>query len=138
MNDPHSRPGIPGLEEPQHPDVPDVLQWPELPAQLTVPVKHQGPIGTQELPAHLGTITQFIASTTAQVVLNKSQFRKKATLISSDNAFLIVPTRTVIGTNTAATWPANVAFVYTAQSELSIATTTGTATVSVITEDWAR
>lgn len=128
----------PGVVMPQFPDLPEVLQRPEEPATLTVPVQHDGPVHTQELPSRLGTAFTIFATTAPQVAVNGSPLRKKATLISTDSAFLILPRRANIGTGTGAPWPANIPFVYTAESELSVATTTGTATISVITEDWAR
>lgn len=135
--DKHHHHEVPGVVTPQTPDVPDVLQEPE-PLVLPVPVKHDGPILSQELPALLGTATQYVAGTQPQVVLNASRFRKRATLISTDNPFLIVYQRNNVVPAACATWPANVPFIYTAQSELSVATASGTAAVSVVTEDWAR
>lgn len=133
----HVVPGL-GVVDPAHPDLPDILQRPEPAAPQPVPVRHEGPLPTQELPAVLGTAEQWPITTVPQVVLTKSRTRKKATLLSTDNPFLILPRRSNIGTNTGALWPANVPLVYTAESELSVCTATGTATLSVITEDWTR
>lgn len=133
----HHVPGL-GVVDSAHPELQDIMQRPEAPLSVTVPVKHDGPLPTQELPAVLGTAETWPITTTPQVVLTRSRTRKKATLISTDNPVLIMPRRSNIGTNTGATWPANVPFVYTAETELSVCTATGTATLSVITEDWTR
>jgi hypothetical protein len=129
----------PGIVMPQNPDVADVMQEPEEPYSVTVPVKHDGPIYSQEVPAVLGTTMTVTATTSPQLILSASPMRKKATLISTDNAFMVVARRNNGGTASAnALWPANVPLVYTAQTELSVMTSTGTATISVITEDWSR
>lgn len=130
---------VPGIVVPQTPDVADVLQEPEEPFSVTVPVKHDGPIFSQEMPAVLGTTMTVTVTTSPQMILGASPLRKRATLISTDNAFMVVARRnnaTVASAN--ALWPANVPLVYGAQTELSVATSTGTATLSVITEDWSR
>jgi len=128
----------PEMMAPAYPELQDVTQRADFPMPLTVPVKHDGPLPTQELPAVLGTVETWPITTMPQVVLTRSQTRKRAILISTDNAFLVLPRRSNIGTNTGALWPANVPLNYTGQSELSVCTTTGTATLSVITEDWTR
>lgn len=128
----------PDMMAPAYPELQDVTQRQDLPLPVTVPVKHDGPLPTQELPAVLGTAEQWPITTTAQVVLTKSQTRKRAILISTDNPILILARRSNVGTMTGALWPANVPLVYTAQSELSVCVATGTATLSVITEDWTR
>lgn len=135
--DQHFVPGL-GIVEPAHPELADIQQHPDVPLPVTVPVKHDGPLPTQELPAVLGTVETWPITTTPQVVVNRSPTRKRAILISTDNAFLILARRSNIGTNTGALWPANVPLTYTASSELSVCTATGTATLSVITEDWTR
>jgi hypothetical protein len=135
----HPHQVVPGIVMPQHPDVADVLQEPEEPYTATVPVKHDGPVFSQEVPAVLGTTMTVTATTSPQMILGASPLRKKATLISTDNPFMLVARRnnaTVVSAN--ALWPANVPLVYTAQTELSVATSTGTASISVITEDWSR
>lgn len=133
-----NQPVEPEIMAPAFPELQDVTQRADLPLSVTVPVKHDGPLPTQELPAVLGTAEQWPITTAPQVVLTRSQTRKRAILISTDNPFLILPRRSNIGTNTGALWPALVPLVYTAQTELSVCTTTGTATLSVITEDWTR
>jgi hypothetical protein len=132
-------PVVPGVVVPQSPDVADVMQEPEEPFAVVVPVKHDGPIFSQEVPAVLGTTMTVTATTSPQMILGNSHMRKKATLISTDNPFMVVARRnngTVASAN--ALWPANVPLVYTAQTELSVMTSTGTATISVVTEDWSR
>lgn len=130
---------VPGVVQAQLPDLPEVMQEPDTPYSQVVPVCHDGPVTTHELPAQLGTTSTYTAGVQPQVVLNGSRMRKRATLISTDNAFMIVARRNNAGTPSAnAVWPPLVPFIYTAQTELSIATTAGTATVSVVTEDWAR
>lgn len=130
-------PGL-GVVDAAHPELQDVLQRPDTPMSVTVPVKHDGPLFTQELPAVLGTSTQYVLTTSGEKVLNASPFRKRATIISTDNPFLIMPRQSNVGTNTSALWPANVPFIYTATSPLWLATPAGAATVSVITEDGTR
>lgn len=133
----HHVPGL-GVVDPAHPDLSEIMQRPEPAAPVPVPVRHEGPMPTQELPAVLGTAEQWAITTVPQVVLTRSRTRKKATLISTDNPILIMPRRSNIGTMTGALWPANVPLVYTAETELSVVVSTGTATLSVITEDWSR
>jgi xanthine dehydrogenase molybdopterin-binding subunit B len=135
----HQHPVTPGTVMPQAPDVAAVLQEPDVPYSVTVPVRHDGPVFSQEVPAVLGTTMTVVATTTPQMILGASGLRKKATIISTDNAFMLVARRnnaTVASAN--ALWPANVPLVYTAQTELSVATSAGTASISVITEDWSR
>lgn len=130
-------PGL-GVVDPAHPELQDVLQRPDALLPETVPVKHEGPVYTQELPAVLGTVSQHAIGTAPETILSEDPFRKRATIISTDNAFLIIRGKFNNGPGTSATWPANVPFVYGATSSLSVATATGTATISVITENGAR
>lgn len=135
----HTQPVTPGTVMPQAPDVAAVLQEPDVPYSVTVPVRHDGPVFSQEVPAVLGTMMTVTATTSPQMILGASPLRKKATIISTDNAFMVIPRRNNGGTASAnALWPANVPLVYTAQNDLSVMTSTGTATISVITEDWSR
>jgi hypothetical protein len=131
-----SLPGHVAFEEQPHPGLDDVMQRPAEP--IAVPVVHEGPITTHELPSKLGTTFALIASANPQVALAHDRMRKRAVLISTDNPFLISVARSINGTGVAATWPANVPFIYTAESELTVATASGTAAVSVVTENYAR
>jgi len=124
------------FEEAPHPELDDVMQRPAEP--VAVPVVHEGPITTHELPSKLGTTFSVTASVSTQVLLSHDRMRKRATIISTDNPFLISVARSINGTGVAALWPANVPFIYTSESELTVATSTGTAAVSVVTENWAR
>ncbi len=130
----HQVPATPGVAP-----LPDVLQEPAEPLDLTVKVKHDGPLTTQELPAVLGTTATLTVTVQPQVALSASPLRKRAILISTDNPFLIVSQRNNASVASAcALWPANVPFEFRAQSALSVATSSGTASVSVVTEDWSR
>jgi hypothetical protein len=131
---------VPGLGpvDPAHPELPDVQQRPDPMLPEPVPVRHDGPMFTQELPAVLGTVSQHTIGTSPETVLSDDPFRKRATLISTDNPFIIIRGKFNNGSGVAATWPANVPFIYTATSSLSLVTAAGTANVSIITENGTR
>lgn len=123
------------LKEEPRPPADEVMQRPESPRPL--PVRHDGPVTTHELPSRFGITVTETASTTAQQVLGADRGRKRATLISTDNAFRVHVQRTAQGPANTATWPANVPLIITHCAPVSISTASGTATVSIITEDWA-
>ena len=117
------------------PEIDEVMQRSETP--VCVSVKHDGPVTTSELPSRFGTVCVEIATISPQQVLGGDRRRTRATLLSTDNAFLVSITRSINGTRTAALWPANVPLILTHCEAVTIATSTGTAAVSIITENWA-
>ena len=121
-------------EEPR-PELDEVMQRPDVP--VCVPVHVDGPVTTHELPSRFGTVFVVTATTTPQQILGADRQRKKATLISTDNPFLISITRSINGSQTAAIWPINVPYYATHCDAITVATSTSTATISVITENWA-
>ncbi len=123
------------LHEQAIPDLDEVLQRPE--AICPIPVRQTGPIQTHELPSRFGAVGVEIASTSPQQVLGADRQRKRATLISTDNPFLVSIARSINGSHTAAIWPANIPLIITHCDAVTIATTTGTAAVSYLTENWA-
>jgi len=123
------------FEEEPHPNLDEVMQRPESP--VAVPVKHDGPIQTHELPSRFGTIGNITASTTPYPILAADRARKRAVLIATDNPFIVLLNNTVVGTNTYALWPINVPLEIRHSDKVWVATTTGNATISYFTENWA-
>ena len=124
------------FEEQPHPGLDEVMQRPESPC--AVPVEHLGPVQVHQLPAKLGTAFAVTASSTPQQILGADRFRKVARLISTDNPFGVSVSRSVNGTQTGAVWPANVPLILEHSDAITVYTASGTASVSVITENWTR
>jgi hypothetical protein len=125
--------------EQPHPQLDEVMQRPGPVAAQVVPVRHDGPIHAQELPAALGTIFTAKTTTSGEQILGADRMRKRAVIISTDNPFVINVARSINGTGTSGIWPANVALELRNESALTVATSGGSAaTLTVITENYAR
>lgn len=124
-------------EEPR-PEADAVMQRPE-DVQRT-PVEITGPVTTHELPSRGATTITEVATTAPRDILNADRTRKRATLISTDNAFYVAFSRNPNVSNPGAVgalWPANVALPITHCDWVTVWTATGTATIGVLTEQWA-
>ncbi len=123
------------VEEQAHPGLDEVLQRPEAP--IAVPVKHNGPVQTHELPSRFGTCFSVPVTSTPQQILGADRQRKRAVLIG-DAPFLVSISRSIVGTGTAALWPANVPLELRHCDAVTLATQSLPANVPVITENWAE
>jgi hypothetical protein len=123
------------LDEEPRPVLDEVMQRPE--TECAVSVKHDGPVTTHELPSRFGTVGQFTASTAPQQILGADRQRKRAVLIATDAPFLVSIARSINGTATAALWPMNVPLELLHCDAVTVATSSATANITYLTENWA-
>lgn len=130
---------------PEQPDLqPDDLEalqaepGPE-PAVNVQLVGTMGPVRVQDLPRKAGaTRTRLGVTTTPVRVLGADHRRAIARVVSIGQAMLFALSYTSSqDPSTMATWPAGLVFELTADTELWVASSTGTTTISVMTEFWA-
>lgn len=125
-------------EEPR-PEADAVLQRPE--DIRCVPVEVTGPVTTHELPSRGATTMIEVATVSPREILGADRTRKSAILLSTDNPFYVSYSRNPSIASgpapVAALWPANVALPIAHCDWVTVFTLTGTATLSVITENWA-
>ena len=101
---------------------------------LTVPVRHDGPLNTHELPSRIATVMAFVLDTNFQQVLYKDLSRKRAVLVA--DAIIIVSHSGAAGSG--GFWPANSQLTLTHCDALWIAAKTGSGVnLTVIPENWA-
>lgn len=116
------------------PTLGELQQRDPVPQLLTVPVRHDGPLSTHELPSRVGTISVYALSTGDPItVLYRDLARKRAVLVS-DAAMVIGRTTNKLG---GAPWPLGAVLTLTHSDALYAWTATGTANLTVITENWA-
>lgn len=115
------------------------VEGPE-PAVRVELAKTSVPIRTQELPHKSGgTRTVSPVGVTAQRILTADHRRATVRLISiGQNMLVAFNMASAADPSRMALWPANVAFTYTADTEVWVASATGTTSISVITEFWAN
>jgi hypothetical protein len=126
-----------GESIPPQPDEADLLQV-ELPLEV-VPVKHDGPVFTHELPSRVG-VSGSVGLTTAWVkVLYKQLQRKCAYLICDvDWHYIAGGPGTITGTGPAvAPWYAKVPLPLHHGDEVWAKVPTSTGTLTVLEEIWA-
>jgi len=125
-------------EEPR-PEVDAVMQRDQ--DGTCIPVEVTGPVTTHELPSRGATTMIEIAGVQPREILGANRSRKNATLLSTDAPFYVAYSRNPPLNSgpapVAALWPINVPLVIGHCDWVTIFTLTGTATVSVLTEDWA-
>lgn len=124
------------FHEQAQPVLDEVMQRPE--PVTPIPVDHVGPLQTQELPSQFGAVFAVLVGTNPEQILGADRARRRAIIISTDNPFLVSVTRSINGTRTAALWPANVPLILKHRAAVTVATPTGSANISVITENWAQ
>jgi voltage-gated potassium channel Kch len=108
---------------------------PGAPVEVTV----NGPVRTQELPRKAGgTRTRFGVTTSVIKLLSADHRRAQAVVIAVTNPIRIaLSLASAQDISTMALWPVGVPYVLTADTELYVCASTGTADISVITEMWA-
>lgn len=125
-------------EEPR-PELDAVMQRDEY--GTCVPVEVTGPVTTHELPSRGATSMIEVATVQPREILGANRSRKSAILLSTDSPFYVAYSRNpAIGSGPAAVaalWPINVPLVIGHCDWVTVFTLTGTATISVLTEDWA-
>jgi len=96
------------------------------------------PIRTQSLPRKSGGTRTRTIGTTVGKVLSADHRRAQATVISiGQNMLFALNSASAQDPSTMALWPQNVPYVLTADTELYVASATGTTSISIITEFWA-
>lgn len=111
------------------PDLDELLQLES--AKFTVPVRHDGPLEVHELPSRVAVVSDFGVTTTWQRVLGADLKRKRVTIVG-DQAWVVSH-----GPFGGGTWPANVPLVWCSASQVFAKVGTGTATLTIINEEWA-
>lgn len=97
-----------------------------------------GPIRTQDLPRKSAASRTRTLTTTVQKILSADHRRASARIISIGQPILIAfNSASASDPSTCGVWPANLAFVLTADSELWVGSQTGTTSLSIFTEFWA-
>lgn len=120
------------------PDELEALQAEETTTQPAVIVKHEGPVRTQDLPRKSAGSRTRTVTTGMSKLLSADHRRAQARIIATGNPILIAfSNASAQDPSTCGIWPVGVAFTLTADSELWVGATTGTAVVSVFTEFWA-
>jgi hypothetical protein len=106
---------------------------------VSVTVAHVStPVRTQALPRESAATRTRTVTTTALRLLAADPRRASATIIASGGNILIAfSMASAADPSTMALWPAATPYTLTADTELYVAASTGTVTVSVITEYWA-
>jgi hypothetical protein len=109
------------------------------PTVRTVVAKVETPVRTQALPRKAGaTRTRTGVTTTPVRFLAADHRRASAAVVSiGQNMLIALVPAAASDPSTMALWPQNVPFILTADTELWVASATGTTTVTVITELWA-
>jgi hypothetical protein len=98
-----------------------------------------GPVRTQALPRKSGgTRTRAAVGTTPVRILSADHRRASAKVVSIGQAMLFALTAAAKeDPSTMALWPASVPYELTADTELWVASATGTTSITVVTEFWA-
>lgn len=115
-----------------NPSVPEVQQQQDITPIMPLPVVHDGPINTQQLPSRMGPIITQALSTATAHVLGQDEKRRRTVCIC-DVDWLV--SRTSSGV--AAPWYAKVPLVLENADSLYAKVSTGTGTLTVVTEMWA-
>jgi len=122
------------------PDLEDVLQVEEPEGRETaVKVDVTGPVRTQALPRKGGaTLTKTIGTLPNPLQVLRADRRRAQSVLIGAAAFLVAyGDANAQDASTMALWPANVPLVVSAGVDVWVAASTGTTTVSVVTELWA-
>lgn len=98
---------------------------------IAVPVRHEGPMTTHELPSRSGVVTDFGLTTVWQMVLGDDLKRKRVTLIAAA-AWMISH-----APHGGATWPANVPLVINHAGKVYARVAAVGTDLTVIPEEWA-
>lgn len=121
----------------------EVLQEHDRPELLlaAVPVRHDGPIQTRELPSRLGiSKSRSVPDTETWKALSADPRRKSATLIAASQPFYVAQDKDLVSGGQCAQWPSSVALVITHQEAVYVrcATTSNSTIVSVLSEQWTE
>lgn len=97
-----------------------------------------GPVRTQDLPRKAASTRTRTVTTTPIRVLTADHRRAVARLVSIGQAMLVAFTAAAAqDPSTMALWPQNTVFTVTADTEVWVASQTGTTSISVVAEFWA-
>lgn len=125
------------------PDTEEVLQMEPEGKTPVVDVTVRGPVRTQELPRRAGaTFTRTVPAMSGTVpalrVLAADHKRARAVIMSiGQNMLVAFSQASAQDASRMALWPANVPFPVTTATEVWVASSTATTSISVITELWA-
>lgn len=119
------------------PDLEDVLQ--EEDAPVAVPVKHDGPVHTQELPARRwSAFNTTVVDTSVEHLFGRDPRRKRVTLMTTDAPYIVGESKQVVEKGAGAVWPQNVALVLAHQGDIYVRrSAAGSSVLSVVAEYWA-
>lgn len=118
------------MPEQPMPDIGTVLQ--EDTEVIAVPVTHDGPITTHELPSRGGPVLDFELTTVNQLIIGADLKRKRVTLVCA-SAWRVSHSMNSAG----APWPANVPLVLHHAGPIYASVAANTAVLTVIPEEWA-
>lgn len=121
------------------PPVPEVLQAETGFPDDAIPVEVVAPVQVQEAPSISGGMFTRSIDTVGRRILPTEARRKTATImpLSADVRFGTTQAEAANG-GAGVVWPGNVPYVYGASSELWVAAVTGTVSVGVAVEHFAR
>lgn len=123
------------------PGVDEVVQLDDVGPEPAIRVSVDGidaPVRTQELPRKAGATRTRTITTTPVRVLTPDHRRASATFVMIGQNLLFAFSAAAAGDPSAmALWPEGIPYMLTADTELWVATQTGSATLSVATEMWA-
>lgn len=119
------------------PELEDLQQLPE--EHIKVPVRVVDPVQVQQLPSRHGVSRSFGTAATdgEPVPLLGADLRRRRAVIIAASASIYVGEREMVKSGAAAIWPAGVPLVIEHTEQVYARAATGTATVSVISENWA-
>jgi hypothetical protein len=120
------------------PDVDEVVQ--EEPTEThiqPVPVTIEGPVRVQELPSRVASTRSYILSTTPEQILGADPRRRRALLVGVTNIIWLGTTPNDVTGPYPFALPVGVPIVLEHQAPIYAASATGTATLSMVVENWA-
>jgi hypothetical protein len=121
----------------------DVLQDQTPDAMLTVPVKHEGPIESIEVPAIGGGMTTVVLDTAGANILKADPKRKLAVIMALEQDLYLGQDSANVNAGgltvpNGMEWPKNVPLVISHRDEVWASSKTSTTKVSISIERWAR
>lgn len=123
----------------REPDTSEVIQQEDIALQ-TVPVKVEGPVRTQALPAPIGSMRSYTVTESASPILNRDARRRRAVIVTIDQPIYVGLSQNEADSGMGFLLPVSVPLEITHADEVwaAVSLAVGESIVSVLNELWTE